>query len=222
MLHLPRFLQDEEDRLKHDREASQSAMPRAQLALDGRLTPAPRPAPAPALAPWPPTIPSDASPEKRELIDLLEAEDAVIRRRARIAELQPQVEAQDRAPQLAAIKELFAQRADAVALAEGRVANLPPERQLEARLRQYDVAARLEDILSALAINHDCSALLESLPALVTQAVGENVARLRGDLFRTNVSLGQRRYGLEGRRNPTMRAPAVERPWKYLLTAARG
>jgi len=58
----------------------------------------------------------------------------------------------------------------------------------------------------------------------VTEALGENVARLGGQLLRDRIALGQRKVALEGRtRNPHMRSTlTVERSWLPLLSVARG
>jgi hypothetical protein len=222
MLKLAREIQEEQDWLKRESEQRTEAR-KKQQAIDARDSRYPRgtasePASAPPLPPWPPVIPENASATVCERAELQEEEDAVTRRRARIAELDREIEAERLAPRLEAIREMFAQRADAVALAEGR----SQPKGVEGKLRQFDIAAQLEDVLVALAITHDCSALLEAMPMLVVEALNENVARLRGQLFRDNIALGQRRYALQGRRNPTERAPVVARPWRELLAVARG
>jgi hypothetical protein len=211
---LPRVIQDEEDRLKRDREASQSAVPRAQLAIDGRIAPAPSPAPAPALPSWPPMIPENASPEEIELLELLEERHATARRDARIAELQPVVKAQHLEPQLASVRKLFTQLDAAITTAKTD------------ELAKYNTVLRVRNIGRASELNHDILTLLEGEhQAIVVQAMGQTLARLRGTLEHNNSDLADLQYRVEGKRNPYVRRPSTpvdERPWGSLLAIARG
>jgi hypothetical protein len=175
-------------------------------------------------------LPPHATEEEKALWEYENDIDWQARRDQTYATLRQTVASQRRVPRLAAVRELFEQRAAAVKVAEGYPERVPTKtiealrEVVESGGRQrYDIAGKVSDIIIALALNADCMALFESLPALVTEALGENVARLRGQLFRDNVSLGERRFALEGRtRNPTVRALVVAKTWEHLLTTARG
>jgi hypothetical protein len=228
MLKLAREIQEEEAWLKADAEARQHSRRRA-LEFDGRVATAATPTPTPALAPWPPVIPENASAEEVELAELVEMDHAEARRHARIAELERLVAAKRRQPRLAAVKELWRVRGNAVALAERQPEHVKAklaECIANGTVRLDDDATRAQDVLVALAIIADCTSLLEAVQtqALVTEALGENVARLGGQLLRDRIALGQRKVALEGRtRNPHMRSTlTVERSWLPLLSVARG